>query len=102
MDKFRKYLRDAIRKLLNEDDSVCVPEGAYNSQTKSSVGRNSVSDGSNGMNFTVYNATGGKVIQIVSYDPTRDRTSSSLYIVTDKEDLGQELGMIITKEGLSR
>jgi hypothetical protein len=54
------------------------------------------------MNFTVYNAIGGKVIQIASYDPIRDRLNASLYIVTDKEDLGVELGMIITKEGLSR
>lgn len=104
MGKFRKYIRNYIRKLLNEDDSACVPEPTigYNPQTKASgVGRH-ISDGNNGMNFIVYNAIGGKVIQLTSYDPIRDRGYSSLYIVTDKEDLGQELGMIITKESLSR
>ena len=54
------------------------------------------------MNFTVYNATGGKVIQIRTLDIQRDQVSSSLYVITDKEDLGEELGMIITKESLCR
>ena len=56
----------------------------------------------NGLHFTVYNATGGKIIQIQSYDKARDKTTSSLYIINDKEDLGEELALIITKESLSR
>ena len=61
-----------------------------------------IADGNNGMNFTVYSAIGGKVIQIRSYDPIRDRHVGSLYVVTDQEDLGEELGQIITRESLSR
>lgn len=61
-----------------------------------------IADSNNGMNFTVYSAIGGKVIQFRSYDPARDRHIGSLYIVTDKEDLGQELGQIITVESLNR
>ena len=55
-----------------------------------------------GMNFTVYSATGGKVIQFSTYDGTRDRSLQSLYVVTDKEDLGEELAQIITRELLTR
>ncbi len=58
--------------------------------------------GQNGMNFTVYGAAGGKVISFSTYDSRLDRTISSLYLITDKEDLGQELAEIITKESLSR
>ena len=55
----------------------------------------------NGMNFIVFSATGGKVIQFSTYDPTRDRHNTRLYIVTDKDDLGEEIAQIITRESLS-
>jgi hypothetical protein len=61
-----------------------------------------IEDHNRGFNFTVYNATGGKVTQIQNYDPVKDKTSSSLYIITDKENLGEELSLIIMKESLSR
>src|SRR5271166_2004139 len=54
-------------------------------------------DDMNGLNFTIYSATGGKVVQLSSYDPHTDRSQNVLYIITDKEDLGQELGQIITR-----
>jgi hypothetical protein len=54
-----------------------------------------------GLNFTVYNAVGGKVVQIRSYNTTTDRHKSMLYVITDKEDLGYEVGQIITMERLS-
>ena len=77
----------------------------YNNST---IGSNKISssseiiDGANSMNFTVFPAIGGKVIQIRSYDPRLDRHVGSLYVITDQEDLGEELGQIITRESLSR
>jgi hypothetical protein len=65
-------------------------------------GNHGLDDQGRGMNFTVYSASGGKVIQIRTYDERTDRHSSSLYVITDKEDLGEELGLIITKESLCR
>ena len=59
-------------------------------------------DITDGMNFTVFPAIGGKVIQIRSYNPRLDRHVGSLYVITDQEDLGEELGQIITRESLSR
>lgn len=55
-----------------------------------------------GMHFTVFNAVGGKIIQISQYNPINDRHKQQLYIVTDKEDLGNELGQIITMESLGK
>ncbi len=55
-----------------------------------------------GLNFTVYPATGGKVIEFRRYDPRTDRHDTNLYVVTDREELGEELGQIITKESLCR
>jgi len=58
--------------------------------------------GINGMNFAIFSATGGKVVQFNTYDPARDRSETRLYIVTDKDDLGEELAQIITRESLTR
>jgi len=77
--------------------------GSYGSKVKSlnGIGSPALED-CNPMNFRVYNATGGKIVQIHSYDPRTDRSTSSLYIVTDKEDLGDEIAQIITRESLTR
>lgn len=56
----------------------------------------------NGMHFTIFSATGGKVVQFNTYDPSRDRSDTRLYIVTEKDNLGEELAQIITRESLTR
>ena len=66
-----------------------------------SVSRKSI-DNPGGMNFTIFPATGGKVIQFQTYDSRTDRTNTSLYVVTDQEDLAEELALIITRESLTR
>jgi hypothetical protein len=72
------------------------------SPIKATTSSSDIEDHNRGFNFTIYNATGGKVVQIQTYDSVKDKISSSLYIITDKEDLGEELALIITKETLSR
>jgi len=54
------------------------------------------------MNFTVHSANGGKIIQISKYNETTHDDSVELYIITDKENLGEELGHIITRDTLAR
>ena len=56
----------------------------------------------NGLDFRIYSAVGGRVVQTSHYDPNTDRNRSSLYVITDKEDLGDEIAQIITRESLSR
>jgi hypothetical protein len=55
---------------------------------------------SNGMNFTVYRANGGHIIETRKYDRKRDSNDNSLHIITDDKDLGEEIGKIITYENL--
>ena len=64
-----------------------------------SVGRSSKIE-SNGMNFTVYKASGGHIIEHRVYDRKTDRNNNSLHIITDDKDLGEEIGKIITFESL--
>lgn len=55
---------------------------------------------SHGMNFTVYRANGGHVIETRIYDRKRDDNNMSLHVITDDKDLGEEIGRIITFEHL--
>jgi hypothetical protein len=55
---------------------------------------------SNGMNFTVYRANGGHVIETRKYDRKRDTNDHNLHIITDDKDIGEEIGKIITFEQL--
>ena len=108
------YFKNKMRKFVNwatSDDYANQPypngiASLQNSKKANTVGigsnSNNIEGQHNGMNFTVYSATGGKVIQIRTYDHLTDRSRSVLYIVTDKEDLGHELGQILTIESLSR
>ena len=101
------FIKKTIIGIIKWASSVNHNEDKYAANeipiSKSRLGpANDISDSNHGMNFTVYSAIGGKVIQIRSYDPLRDRNTGSLYVITDHEDLGVELGQIITRESLSR
>jgi hypothetical protein len=107
--EFKETIKAFLKWVMKDDSNRPYPEdspvaiGSMNmNMTKSSSHGVGIGELNRGMNFVVFNATGGKVIQIHSYDPRTDRTNSNLYIITDKEDLGEELAQIITKESLSR
>ena len=53
-----------------------------------------------GMNFTVYRANGGHVIETRTHDRRNDRYSHGLHIITDDKDLGDEIAKIITYENI--
>lgn len=94
-DIVRWSLEDANEVTRSRDIPVSLSTGIGSGYTKSSNSNIPVS-----FNFSVTSATGGKVITVRHYDPRTDRTSENVYIITDKEDLGQELGQIITIESL--
>jgi hypothetical protein len=100
----KKYLRKLMKWAMSSDHDAPQPEEvtSYHGNSVKSMNGSGLNDRNNGMNFTVFNATGGKVVQFATYDPVRDRHQSNLYVVTDREDLGEELAQIITRESLSR
>lgn len=54
----------------------------------------------NCIRFKVFPASGGTVVQTEYYDRKTDRQHNSLYVIVDGKDIGQELGKIITIQGL--
>lgn len=53
-----------------------------------------------GINFKICKATGGYVVETSSYDINTDRSRCNLHIITDDQDIGQEIGKILTMEAL--
>jgi hypothetical protein len=50
--------------------------------------------------FTIYTANGGRVIETRRYDRQRDRSQTGLYVITNDKDFGHEIDKIITMESL--
>ena len=55
-----------------------------------------------GMNFTIYSANGGYVMEYSIYDPKTDERNNALHIITSDQDLGQGIAHIITLEMLRK
>lgn len=87
MQFFYKWLR---RKLENTHDLSCetIPE------TRSARIK------SNGMDFSVYRASGGYIVEYHRYDRKSDDREHKLHIITEDTDLGQGLSQVITLEML--
>lgn len=50
--------------------------------------------------FTIYNASGGRVVETRRYDRQKDRHTTGLYVITNDQDFGREIDKIITMEAL--
>lgn len=62
--------------------------------------RPSIGSSRHRMNFTVYRANGGVLVEINRYDERKDQHYCELHIVQPDQDLGEALGKIVTFEGL--
>lgn len=52
------------------------------------------------LNFKVYSAVGGKVVEFRRYDRKSDRNDSTTYIITNDQDFGERIAKIATMEKL--
>ncbi len=65
-----------------------------------SKGSPSIDQPERAIQFTVYTANGGRVIETRRYDRKTDRSTNGLYVVTSDMDFGREIDKIITMESL--
>jgi len=79
------------------------PEQIY-SNSKVSRGLNTVSTRDVGadptLQFKVYNAIGGKVVEFSRYDRQKDRHFHDIYIIGKNEDFGEKIAKIAMLESL--
>lgn len=63
-------------------------------------GEPSIDQPDRAIQFTVYTANGGRVVETRRYDRQKDRHSNGLYVITSDQDFGKEIDKIITMESL--
>jgi hypothetical protein len=52
------------------------------------------------LNFKVYSAVGGRIVEFRKYDRNRDRSETQTYIITNDQDFGERIAKIATMENL--
>lgn len=55
-----------------------------------------------GIDFTLYRANGGYVIEYHYYDDVKETSYDSLHVVTEDKDLGEAISRILTFESLRK
>lgn len=54
------------------------------------------------LNFKIYSAVGGKVVEFRQYDRHKDRNFHQTYIITNDQDFGDRIAKIATMEILKQ
>ena len=107
MKWFDKWFSKQCKKAWNYRDESEDDEPSYNSirpkatqTSRVSMHDSSINCSSSRMNFTMYKASGGIVIETQHIDRRTENHVTSLHIITEDKNLGEELGKIITYESL--
>ena len=65
-----------------------------------SISSPSIDQPERAIQFTVYVANGGRVVETRRYDKKTDRNTNGLYVINNDADFGKEIDKIITMESL--
>jgi hypothetical protein len=91
--KRAKYLR-------NRDDTIVSIDRAERGIGIGMKDAANIGGSKHRMNFVVYRANGGMMVEYNRYDDRKDQHFCELHIVHPDEDLGAALGKIVTFESL--
>lgn len=94
------WLKRKLRNwLLNgdyEQDRADVPQKLTSTREVEA----SVTDSDPVLNFRVFSAVGGRVVEFRQYDRQKDRNHTTTYIITNEQDFGERIAKIATMESL--
>ena len=91
--KVIQWVREDWNKVRSDGDVIASPKTTLTSGRRLDQ---------HGMNFTIYSANGGYVMEYSMYDPRTDERNNALHIITSDQDLGQGIAHIITFEMLRK
>ena len=77
-------------------ESNSKPSRLVASEDSESVGGDPI------LNFKIYSAIGGKVVEFRQYDRHKDRNFHQTYIITNDQDFGERISKIATMEILKQ
>jgi hypothetical protein len=92
-EQMKLNFRQKLRNWLMSDDYETDYSGNIVSCDERSLS-------SEGMKFELFKANGGYIVETRYYDSKSDRHHNKLHIIKDENDIGDELGKIITMESL--
>jgi hypothetical protein len=98
-------IRQALRELIDWAQSG-DKELAYGNATVSkrprrgAISTDDADLSNNKINFAVFPANGGSIVQVYHYDRKKDEEIRTLYVVHDNEEFDQHLAQIISMERL--
>jgi hypothetical protein len=98
----KKKRQGWIKRLLSgsRDDDGFNMKNIITSPSRIERGEPSIDQPERAIQFTVYSANGGRVVETRRYDRQKDRNNTGLYIITQDQDFGREIDKIIVMEGL--
>ena len=91
------WLKLKLRDWVNSAQDECYPTSKMSSMNTVST-RDVGSDPT--LQFKIYNAIGGKVVEFTRYDRQKDRAFHDIYIIGRDEDFGDKIAKIAMLETL--
>jgi hypothetical protein len=95
MNWFKKLVIKWVREDWDNANKSSRPEMLVASRDVESI-----SDGEPILNFRVFSAVGGRVVEFRHYDRQKDRNHTTTYIITNEQDFGERIAKIVTMESL--
>lgn len=89
-----RWLKRKLAKWVNDynNEPKLARESTILSADSESVGSDPI------LNFKVFPAVGGRVVEFRYYDRKSDRNHSTTYIITNEQDFGERISKIATLE----
>ena len=91
------WVREDWDNARQEQDCYATPKMSRGNPISTISGRANI-DSEPTLQFKVYSAVGGKIVEFHRYDPKSDRTDRQIYIVGKDEDFGEKIAKISTLE----
>ena len=92
------WLKRKLRRWLDSEEAIQLETNIKLASNSLSAGRDVGSDPT--LQFKIYNAIGGKVVEFSRYDRQRDRHFHDIYIIGKDEDFGAKIAKIAMLETL--
>jgi hypothetical protein len=99
---FKRWLLNSVIEAITREKDIDrdIMVSTKNRVGGLQVGPPNIDQPERAIQFTVYNASGGRVVETRRYDRQKDRHSTGLYVITSDQDFGREIDKIITMEAL--
>ena len=110
MKWFFKWIRHGLQTIDKEDRAqesdmaigLALPKVNRIRATAAGRSNDGINLNTSSMNFRIYPATGGHIVEYQYYNEKTDRQDQALHLIPSELDLGSELAKIMTLEALKR